>query len=370
VKLPLKGPPIRRPIRLVQTSIGDYRQAFLDILLERLGDDLEVYAGEVYFDGVTRTRVDIGEHLRPLRNVYLVGRRILWQRGALRAAVGAGIAVLELNPRILSVWVALLVRWLGRRPTVLWGHAWSRSGRASRTNRLRRIMRRPADGTLVYTEQQALELAETGERNVYVAPNALYRWSDMVPALAERPTDFLYVGRLVPEKRPDLLLSAFVSAIDRLPPQTRLVFVGDGPRSARLREVADSLAKGRVLFEGHISDPDQLRAIYARSIASVSPGFVGLSITQSLGYGVPMVIARNEPHSPEIEAAVEGWNAIFFSPTSSAALADALVAASLQPAAPSLRRAISEDCRRRYSAEVMAEGFIEALIGVTGARAT
>jgi glycosyltransferase involved in cell wall biosynthesis len=347
-------------------ALPDYRQAFLEILVEHFGNDFQAFAGDVFFDGTTKTRVSVGSNFRSLSNHYLIGRRFLWQTGAVTAGRGAGVAVLELNPRILSVWLSLLMRRMTRRPTLLWGHAWSRKGSASPTNVLRGAMRALADGVILYTHQQADELgAVSDRRRVFVAPNALYRSAEMEPAEGQDRTDFIYVGRLVAAKKPDLLLSAFQLALDRLPASTRLVFVGEGDLEEALRERARSLPADRVVFHGHVANPARLRAFYARAIASVSPGFVGLSITQSLGYGVPMIVARDEPHSPEIEAAIEGRNARFFQPTSVPKLADALVESALRPVGDAVRAEISADCRRRYSAEAMAAGFIDAIRAVS-----
>lgn len=356
-------------IRLIQTAIGDYRQTFLDILVSRLGDSFDAYAGDVYFDDVTRTNVDIGGRLHRLQNRYLLGRRLLWQSGALSAGVTPTLAVLELNPRIVTTWITLILRRLLRRRTLVWGHAWSRSGPSAATNRLRTAMWRLSDGVIMYTHQQASELLETDPSvRVWVAPNAIYRADTLVPAEGEQPpTDFIYVGRLVPPKKPDLLLRAFRLALPRLPAATKLIVVGAGPMAEALRAEASKLPPGLIEFTGHVADPATLRSLYARSVASVSPGFVGLSITQSLGYGVPMIIARNEPHSPEIEAAVEGWNARFFAPSTPEALADVMVEVAACPASRHQRAAISAACRERYSAEAMAEGFIEAVNGVARA---
>lgn len=45
--------------------------------------------------------------------------------------------------------------------------------------------------------------------------------------------------------------------------------------------------------------------VYANALVSVSPGYVGLSLTQSLSFGVPMLIAIDEAHVPEIDAALD-----------------------------------------------------------------
>ena len=129
-------------------------------------------------------------------------------------------------------------------------------------------------------------------------------------------------------------------------------------------KAARSPMADRVEFHGHVSDRAALRGFYATAIASVSPGFVGLSLTQSLGFGVPMIIARDEPHAPEFKLPVKGgMQSSTLHPSES--LARALVAAEGKRRDwYSRREEISRDCRDRYSAEAMASGFLCAVEAV------
>jgi glycosyltransferase involved in cell wall biosynthesis len=226
-------------------------------------------------------------------------------------------------------------------------------------------MRRLAHAIVVYTERQAAELRKVmPDKPIIAAPNAILSAEEMVPARgALQRTDFIYVGRMTEAKKPDLLVRAFASASGDLPEDTRLVMVGDGPRLGAVRELAARLGvAGRVVFKGHVSDPEALRGLYATSIASVSPGYVGLSITQSFAYGVPMLVARHEPHSPEIEAAIEGFNAFMFDADSVQALCRALSDAwrmrdDLAQRAPE----ITAHCRTGYSVEGMVSRIVTAI---------
>lgn len=352
---------------LCQTTIGDYRQAFLDVVVARLGPRFLAFAGSRHFDPTIATQVELGDSLRPLDNYFVLGRRFLWQSGAWTAAQGAGVAVLEFNARILSVWLLLVWRRLRNRPTLLWGHVWSRSGRSSRSKPLRRLMQRLASGVIVYTQTQGLELSEGhSHERVFVAPNALYPAALMCPAEpSSTPDSFLYVGRLVPSKKPDVLLEAFLRVHQDLPPGVRLVIVGDGPLFDSMRARAAECPGAAVEMLGHIKDVEALRHLYRHAIATVSPGYVGLSITQSLGFGVPMLIARDEPHAPEIEAARDGWNSVLYAPSSAEALAVMLLqtARSGSEVWPT-RGEISASCRDGYSAEAMADGFLQAVEAV------
>jgi glycosyltransferase involved in cell wall biosynthesis len=350
---------------LVQTTIPDYRTRFFIELGKELRGRLTLISGDEDWNRDVKHAGGV-PHIQ-VRNVYLCKRQILWQSGVLRQALRAEVAVFGLNPRLLTAWVALLVRKVLRRRTVLWGHAWSRRGIASPTGRIRDAMRRLADGTIVYTETEAVALRSiTKTIDVVAAPNALYCTRDLGPRPAGRtPTDFLFVGRLSAEKKPGLLLEAFIEAQDELSPEIRVVFVGDGQLRGELESAVEAASlTDRVYFAGHVAAVDDLRRFYDRAIASVSPGYVGLSLIQSLGFGIAMLIARDDPHAPEIEAAVEGDNSITFASDSSTSLARALVeVARRREHWVARRHDIAEPIRTRYCIESMVSAFVSALNG-------
>jgi glycosyltransferase involved in cell wall biosynthesis len=351
-------------IALLQTALPDYRRPMVELLTDRLDCRLVVYAGDDYFDASVRTALPLQAGVARMGNHFIGRRNLLWQSGCWRELVRADVVVAELNPRVLSTWAVLLVRRLAGRATILWGHAWPRSGPGARSDLLRHVMRKLATSIVVYTETQAKQLRERmpGAR-VVAAPNALLPAA--LPACPQVAVldSFVFVGRLVPAKKPLLLLEAFLSALPALPEETRLVFVGDGPLRPTVEKVArQAEASRRVVVTGHISDTGGLARIYARALASVSPGYVGLSLVQSLAFGVPMIVARDEPHSPEIEAAVAGFNCRYFESDRREELAAALVDAAKGVsvwAAP--RSAIAADCVARYSLEVMVDRLAGAI---------
>lgn len=349
---------------LVQTAIGDYRQAVLDLLYDLAGDDFLVVCGDVYFDKTTLTRVSFkGRRLLAL-NKFFLGRRFLWQIGTFRESLKADSAIIEMNPRIINSWLIPIFRKLLGKKTVMWGHAWPREGRFAQSDVVRNLLRSLADIIVVYTETQRIELQEKMPlKNIISAPNALYRSDEMSVAVGEK-RNFVYVGRLVAQKKPRLMISAFFEYLERNPEYAgHLVVVGDGPDRVECESLVDSSQyRERVIFKGHISDIDQLRSIYSSSLFSLSPGYVGLSITQSFSFGVPMIVAHGESHSPEIEAAVEGSNALFFKMDSVEDLATVMSEA-WRNREYWLAQAggIVENCKTRYSADYMAHQLWSAM---------
>ena len=355
-------------IALQQPIIADYRMGLFRLLRERWGDAFQVYAGDADFGGSPVSTGEAWEHFEHVENYYIVGGRFLWQWGSFNKLLSADVTILNGNMRMLSNTGVLLLRKLLGRRTILWGHAEGRNGFASA---IRGFYLRFCDGFIAYTESQAAMLREGYPRlKVWVAANACVHARDCVPAEAalEEIDSILYVGRLVEAKKVQLLLEGFIYAKQTalLPESVRLVFVGDGAERGSLEAGAEAVGlAGCIDFAGHVSDIAELRDYYRRAICSVSPGYVGLSATQSFSFGVPMLIARDEFHSPEIEACKEGFNAEFFESNKPQSLADHLkrmVAAT--EVSLTNRKKVSAWTASHYSFEAMQDAFVNAVEGV------
>jgi glycosyltransferase involved in cell wall biosynthesis len=108
------------------------------------------------------------------------------------------------------------------------------------------------------------------------------------------PPTALWLGALVPWKRPDLALDAVAQAARELP-ELRLTMAGstigeDRGLLARLRERAgrDDLA-GRVDFVGHIADPRDLLASSHCLLHCADREPYGMAIVEALASGLPVV---------------------------------------------------------------------------------
>jgi phosphatidylinositol alpha-1,6-mannosyltransferase len=119
------------------------------------------------------------------------------------------------------------------------------------------------------------------------------------PENHRRPFRILFVGRLVPRKGADILITAFNQLKSRHP-SLRLDIVGDGPEAEKLRALADSLGLGdAVEFHGALYGPSLWRR-YAESSLFVMPSRESAYETEGFGtvfleagvFGVPSVGTR------------------------------------------------------------------------------
>lgn len=116
----------------------------------------------------------------------------------------------------------------------------------------------------------------------------------------------LFVGRLVPEKAIDLLISAYA----RVPGDRRLVIVGDSSFTdeyvARVRALA--AADDRVIFTG-FAYGDLLCELYSNAAVFVQPSRLEgmpLTVLEAAAFGLPIVASDIPPHVELLGAAVAG----------------------------------------------------------------
>jgi glycosyltransferase involved in cell wall biosynthesis len=345
---------------ILQTAAPDYRKKFFSLLRKEYNGDFKLFAGDNYFQISVKTDYSI-PNLTKINNHYFFGRKITFQAGMWREVLKTDNLVLEMNPRIISNWVILLVRKLMFKPTVLWGHAWSKGGQNSSPDKLRQLMRMLASQIICYTKTQAEELQlHMPRKKISYASNAVYSRSEMVALDVPVGNNIIYVGRLIKEKKPDIAIRAFQIALPHLPQDSKLIIVGEGGEKQHLQDLIKELAlEGRVELLGHIAEYEALQELYSQALVSISPGYVGLSITQSFGFGVPMIISRNEVHSPEIECVSENENAVFFETDDIKDFSKKIIdAVQNKTYWAGQRLKIIETTREKYSIENMIKPFI------------
>jgi len=163
---------------------------------------------------------------------------------------------------------------------------------------------RVPDATVVVSRTLADHyMQKYGRRTTYI-PNGVAAPARS-PAPQEIATRFglhggdyvLFVGRLVPEKAPDLLLRAF----RRVPGDVRLVIAGGSSFTDRYTDsLVDMAAEDkRVVLPGYVYG-DTLAELYANAGAFVLPSVVeGLPLTllEAASYGTPVVASAIGPHT-------------------------------------------------------------------------
>lgn len=354
-------------VLLTQVVITHYRVPFFTALAQHPRIDLVIAAGRDDFTPTLTIQREVsGARIVPLQNRWIVGKQFLWQTGIRNVICQADIVILPFNLRILSGLYALMQCRAMDRAVVLWGHALGKSELPFVVT-LRRWLALQADAVIVYSERGQQQLCGLGipEKKVFVARNSVSIEgieSDMW--LSSTPRNrILYIGRLLPNKKVDLLVRAFALSIPWLRDDVRLTIIGDGPERTRLESLVRRLGlEARVEFTGALVEEAMLGKYFRSSLFGVFPGCIGLSVIHSLIYGVPVVVADNEPHGPEIEALVPGLNSEFFRADSVDELSNAIVKLAGNR---SYLRVLSKNARNtvagRYGVSQMVEAFVAAI---------
>ena len=164
---------------------------------------------------------------------------------------------------------------------------------------------RAVDLALGVSRFNADELAAAGARRTGVVP-ILFDHERLGAPGGEPggPPRWLFVGRLVPHKRPDLLLRAFALYRSEHAPDARLTWVGEAispPYLEHLRALAERLAPGAVAFESFLSAgalAERWRAAHVFVCLSEHEGFC-IPLLEAFHFGVP-VVARAVGGIPEV----------------------------------------------------------------------
>lgn len=179
--------------------------------------------------------------------------------------------------------------------------------------------------------------------NMEVIHNAL---PDPALAMADpdrQPPLIIYIGRLSPEKGPDVLLRA-LSKITDLDWRVRICGQGEGKFvMPMLRECRGLGLDSRIEWPGLISDvPEEIAAAQIGVVPTTAPEAFGLSIIEMMRQGLPVLTTDNGAQ-PEI--LTDGRDGLMVAPGDADALAAALRCLIEDPA---LRRRIGEAGRKRF----------------------
>jgi glycosyltransferase involved in cell wall biosynthesis len=373
------------PVRVVvqQPALPKYRIPVFAALAKRPKIRLKVIYGSLpEIKNVAPAGFDAEYH--PLHIAHLANEPIYWHspQWIWASRRNTDVLILSWDMHYLSLIPALLrARTLGV-PTVLWGHAISKSGSFLKTG-IRDYASLIATAVLTYSETAKRRLVDAGwpSSRIFVAPNSIDQasirsarlsWLDQPQRLerfkVERGLDrgpvVLFVSRLHEENRLELLLLAAPTLVSRFPTM-KICIIGDGePESTRLKSLAKDLGiSDHVMFPGPIYDEMQIAPWFLSSDVFCYPSNIGLSIHHAFGYGLPVVTSDNlSKHNPEIEAFRNGVNGLFYTDGDHDSLAENL---SHILADPRLRVRMStaslETATNEYSIPRMLDGFEAAI---------
>ncbi len=312
-------PPIR--VALVQPSLAKYRIPVFRELASRSGIDLKVYYGERASLGNVAPEGFEAEYA-VLRDPKILGQQFLFHGAQWSHATPKSCDVLVINwtPRYINQWAALLrAKWNGI-PTVLWGHGFSKKDRWW-WRMARTAVARLGTCLLFYDADTAESFQAEGwdPKQLFVAGNSIDHrsieqarasWLETPERLQEFRKDnqldqgpvILYVSRLLPQNRLDLLLAATAKLSEQIQ-GLRTVIIGNGDEErGRLEALTQEYGiSGQTRFLNGIYNEEDLAPWFLSADVFCYPENIGLSILHAYWYGVPLVTSdRRQCQNPEI----------------------------------------------------------------------
>ena len=318
-------------VAIVQQIVPHYRVPVFDLLARQNGVELTVWSGQRALDSLKHVPSP-GSYREASAPIRRFGR-IWWQPSQIGIARrdDHDVVIFSWNSRLVHLPKALRICRERGTPTILWGHGYSKHESALRRRWRNRLLNQ-CDACVLYSRVVADRIINEGfdHRRLFVAQNALNqqainaarsKWLAQPDALhafrqahdlTERAT-VVFISRLEPDKRIDLLLRSFAVVVQKKP-EARLALIGRGSEEETLRTLAAQLGVHRnVIFAGGVYEEEQLAPWFLCASCMAYPVAIGLSIFHAFGYGLPVVTSDDfASHNPEIEALRAGENGLTY----------------------------------------------------------
>ena len=308
-------------ICLVYNYAQHYRKEIFSLMDKEF--DIEFYFGDK-MDDVIKLNYEIFQH--PVHEVKnLQAGPFKWQSEVSGLAFKKRYTCFIMlgEPMNISTWILLLTGKILGKKMIFWTHGWyGREGSVKKI--IKKIFFGLADYTLTYGDYARNLMIKEGldGKKIKVIHNSL-AYNEQVSlreTLKKRPIytehfgndnpNVVFIGRLTPVKKLDMLLQACVSSKQDI----NLTFVGDGEEKERLSQETKRLGiENRVWFYGQSYDEKELSELLYNADVCVAPGNIGLTAMHAMSYGCPCISHDDYKwQMPEFEAIKEGITGSFF----------------------------------------------------------
>lgn len=314
-------------VLFLEAEVKHYRLPFLLRLSELLREDgIELRAASGRAGGREKTRQDQVVVPPPLgvevKNIWLLGGRLLWQR-AISIVRQSDLVIVDQGNKNLINFGLLGLSQLGLKKVAFFGHGRNRQQTGSPLSEwVKRKTINAVNGWFAYTAGTRDYLIAQGvpEMKITVANNSTdtETFREELASISETETQrlrdhlgiptpawvALYCGAISADKRIESLIAAAVETQKQIP-EFHLLVVGTGPQKEQLAE----WARGHPFI--HLVGPHMGRdkaAYFKLANVFFHPGAIGLAVLDAFTAGLPILTTTLEVHGPEIEYLRPGEN--------------------------------------------------------------
>lgn len=279
----------------------------------------------------------------------------------------------------IGVWVNLFLCRVFGCKVCLWGHGSVRRF-AMFSLAFRGMIMRLAHAVLFYTEGiraewikrgfpaeklfvacNSLDTHKSAEIRSHITEEALRRFREEHGLVSKKIV--LYVGRLLAEKRGDVLVRAMKEVVSRVN-NAHAIIIGDGPMREHLEQLIAELGLSKsVTLAGSIYDEETIGKYLMCSRVMVMPGWAGLAVQHAFSYGVPVITDNDmRNHPPEVELIEDGVTGFFCQPRDISGFTEAICKVLTDDALlERLSKNACEVIEEKYNIDNMAAGFFDAV---------
>lgn len=156
------------------------------------------------------------------------------------------------------------------------------------------FIRKHFDALIFYSEKAKQMHIKRGfdEKQLFVANNTVKVEKIELNPIVKR--NLLFIGTLYLEKGLLSLLNSYLEANETDNSIPKLIIVGGGEQLCLVKEwVKSNRLEEKIELLGPIYDRHEKARIFQQSLACISPDQAGLSVLESLGYGVPFITSKD-----------------------------------------------------------------------------